>query len=138
MFLYLQSWFLTNRFLFFSANLGHEFLFNPRGLGRTEWHRCRPRHRMHDMLRESHRCCSLHVRTHVHVLRMCIATVAWQRGRTVSPMQGHHQGRHTYIQIVNLPIQVIDLNKCFHSCRRLKRSFFYYCGCVYRVLLFSP
>jgi hypothetical protein len=69
-------------------------------MGRTE--RCHGghRHRMHDMLREFYRRRPVYVRTHVYVLRMRVATMAGQRRRTLSPLQGRDQGRYPYLQIL--------------------------------------
>lgn len=87
--------------MLFAAHFGYEFLLDTRGLGGTERHRRGPRHRVHHLLRKPHRRGPLHVRTHVHVLWVRPAAVAGQRWRPVSPVPGHHQGRHTHLQVVN-------------------------------------
>lgn len=64
--------------------------------------------RMHDLLRESDRLGPLHVRPHVHVLRMRNSTMARKGWRTLPPLSSDNSGRHSHLQIViGQPIALI-------------------------------
>lgn len=71
------------------------------------------RHRVHDMLRAPDRLGALHVRTHVHVLRVRPAAVARQGRRPLPAVPGRHPGRDPHVQVVSRNQAQLDLVHIF-------------------------
>lgn len=79
--------------------------------------------RMFHLLREVHRQRSLHVRTHVHVLRMCCAAVARQGRWTLSSLSCCDPWRHSYLQILIRPPMIYGKEKIrLHKKNTLKND----------------
>lgn len=55
---------------------------------------------VHNLLRASHRLGAVHVRTHVHVLRVCTEAVEGDRRRPLPSVPSRHTRRHSHIQVI--------------------------------------